>query len=140
MSEATSRIRWSGDCDDIPKIIGRVGELDADLFAIYPPDKQSPSWLLAVRVPGVDTRFTYGDSADEMKRLAEERLVEFVSSLGAIFPEAAALPARDEHHHLDLTCGACEEEFGTNCDDDDIRCAVCSAHRCPHCGGWFGED
>ena len=50
------------------------------------------------------------------------------------------LPRRDGHGMFDLTCGACGETFGTNCRDDDITCPECGAHRCPHCGGWFGED
>jgi len=35
-------------------------------------------------------------------------------------------------------CGNCGEEFGTNCDVDDIQCTECGARRCPACAEWFG--
>jgi hypothetical protein len=38
------------------------------------------------------------------------------------------------------TCGQCGETFGTNCDEDDIRCPECGARRCPHCETWFGGE
>ena len=40
----------------------------------------------------------------------------------------------------DFTCDACGETFGTNCDEDDIICTLCNAHRCPHCHLWFGGE
>jgi DNA-directed RNA polymerase subunit RPC12/RpoP len=40
----------------------------------------------------------------------------------------------------EYTCGRCGETFSTNCDEDDIRCTECEAHRCPCCGTWFGGD
>jgi len=40
----------------------------------------------------------------------------------------------------DYTCGSCGADFGTNCYDDDIQCVDCGAHRCPHCGDWFGGE
>jgi hypothetical protein len=39
----------------------------------------------------------------------------------------------------DYTCGACFEEFGSNCDPGDIQCTNCDARLCPRCGSWFGE-
>jgi hypothetical protein len=38
------------------------------------------------------------------------------------------------------TCGSCHQEFGSNCDPDDIMCAWCEAQRCPHCHAWFGGE
>jgi DNA-directed RNA polymerase subunit RPC12/RpoP len=40
----------------------------------------------------------------------------------------------------EYTCGRCGETFSTNCDEDDIQCTECDAHRCPCCGTWFGGD
>lgn len=47
-------------------------------------------------------------------------------------------PREGEPGWSDVTCGACGEEFTTNCSTDDLECPECDAKRCPHCGGWFG--
>jgi hypothetical protein len=48
-------------------------------------------------------------------------------------------PRADGRHGLDVTCGSCGEDYGTNVTDlDEIECAECGARRCPHCQKWFG--
>jgi hypothetical protein len=48
-------------------------------------------------------------------------------------------PRADGQRGLDITCGACGEDYGTNVTDlDEIECVECDARRCPHCKTWFG--
>lgn len=134
----TKRIRWNDDEGSLNPGQSVAGVLGPFSFGIGWMSG-SEDWRLYSELPGMGFRSARNADLGALKAEAERWLEEFASSLGAIFP-APPLPASNRHQHLDLTCGACGEEFGTNCADDDIRCAVCSAHRCPHCGGWFGED
>jgi hypothetical protein len=48
-------------------------------------------------------------------------------------------PRADGRRGLDVTCGSCGEDYGTNVPDaDEIECPECEAHRCPCCLAWFG--
>jgi hypothetical protein len=49
-------------------------------------------------------------------------------------------PREGEPRFFDVTCGNCGGEHGTNFAIDQIECPHCEARRCPHCGGWFGEE
>lgn len=59
-------------------------------------------------------------------------------------PELAAAadvrPREGEPGWLDVTCGSCGAESGTNFLIEEIECGECEARRCPHCGGWFGGE
>lgn len=46
-------------------------------------------------------------------------------------------PRDGEPGWLDVTCGACGAEHGTNFTLDQIACYECGAHRCPNCRTWF---
>lgn len=141
MTETTPRIRWIDSPEtSTTAFIGWAGSIHESQFAIYKPDQDEGDYILVSQLSGLDEKRSYDADPEALKAEAERWLAGFVSSLGAVFPDDATLPKRDARHRLDLTCGACRKEFGTNCHDDDIRCAECGAHRCPHCGGWFGED
>jgi hypothetical protein len=48
-------------------------------------------------------------------------------------------PRKDGRAGLDITCGSCGEDYGTNVPDaDEIECPECGAHRCPRCTAWYG--
>jgi len=50
-------------------------------------------------------------------------------------------PRADGRRGLDITCGSCGEDYGTNVTDlDEIECVTCEARRCPHCQIWFGGN
>jgi hypothetical protein len=80
----SARIRWEPagllGCE------GYVGTFTEPAFGIYGPDGANESWLLAIGL-AAGTGFIYGSSSGELKAEAERWLEEFVSSLGAIFPD-----------------------------------------------------
>ena len=89
----TPRIRWHDERDNLPKFTGRAGTSDADLFRVYEPDTRDDCWILISLLPGQNyRRFTSspGDGPEPCKAEAERWLEEFVSSLGAVFPETYA--------------------------------------------------
>ena len=48
-------------------------------------------------------------------------------------------PRADGLRGLDITCGSCGEDYGTNVTDEhEIECVTCEARRCPHCHAWYG--
>lgn len=49
-------------------------------------------------------------------------------------------PRDGEPGWLDVTCGGCGEEFGTNFAAAELECPGCEARRCPSCHAWFGGD
>lgn len=54
-------------------------------------------------------------------------------------PEPDVRPRADGLRGLDITCGSCGEDYGTNVTDlDEIECVECDARRCPNCRHWFG--
>ncbi len=83
----TNRIRWTGSRDSPgdPAFTGHAGGLYA-LFKIWPPEDPGDEWLLTAALPGKEGERLYGFPVD-LKLEAERWLEEFVSSLGAIFPE-----------------------------------------------------
>ena len=83
----TKRIRWtdSRSSADDPAFAGHVGDL-CTLFKIWPPDDPGDEWLLTAALPGKEGERLYGFPTD-LKAEAERWLAEFVTSLGAVFPE-----------------------------------------------------
>jgi hypothetical protein len=137
--ETTSRIRW--EPTKYGGWTGHVGTLEPWLFQIHKPGPPCPAaWELTTALPGGLGRYAFRDDPEWLKAEAERWLAGFVSSLGAVFPEAAALPPVGPDGMRDLTCGACGGEFGTNFREEEIECAYCDARRCPSCGEWFGGD
>lgn len=49
-------------------------------------------------------------------------------------------PDPDWPGHWSVTCGHCDEEFGTNFRVEEIECPECESRRCPHCKAWFGAE
>lgn len=87
MTETTARIRWKSEPEvSSAACAGYAGAFGRDLFRIYAPDESDDRWVLASLLPGSDHRSAYGESAEELKPIAERLLSGFVSSLGAIFP------------------------------------------------------
>lgn len=85
-----NRIRWS---DEHGGFVGHVGTLEPWAFQMW----QSPcdsgdyvlgDWVLTARFPYTNgSRSLYGRDPDKLKAEAERLLTEFVSSLGASFPD-----------------------------------------------------
>ena len=91
-----TRIRWGTPVPgSLATLAGYVGTLDADLFKIFEPYPGEDGWLLTSTLPGLlgYRRFKVEPDVgpDRLKAEAEHWLEEFVSSLGAIFPPAAAV-------------------------------------------------
>lgn len=84
-----TRIRWEDPPgDSFATAAGYVGQIETDLFRIFPPDTLDPEWALNSSLPGyIGSKRGSADGPDELKALAEVWLEEFVSSLGAVFPE-----------------------------------------------------
>lgn len=80
----TTRIWWGSG--DGASLIGRVGTLEENAFLIVPPGIAS-EWALLSSLPGIDRKRGHADDPDTLKAEAERWLEEFVSSLGAIFPQ-----------------------------------------------------
>jgi hypothetical protein len=81
----TGRIRWTEDTV-LHVWSGHAGTLAAQLFSIAAPLFETQGYLLMSRLPGMDfscSRAGLEAAQDE----AERWLEEFVSSLGAVFPE-----------------------------------------------------
>lgn len=85
----TDHIRWSNDSGG--RIIGRVGTLDLARFVISAPlpGQRHGEWLLISRLPGQESVTVYDDYPESLTERAEELVAEFVSSLGAVFPDEA---------------------------------------------------
>jgi hypothetical protein len=82
----TKHVRWEdngygGQC-------GYVGTMKPWAFQIWRPDPESEHSRLDSVLPGQFARCAWSDGTD-LKAEAEEWLEEFVSSLGAVFPEDA---------------------------------------------------
>lgn len=101
MTETTARIRWD---DEAPRDgdvyivahIGYAGTIQEPAFMIYTPDEMHAEWLLSARlVPG--SQFFYADTPEDLKAEAERWLEQFVSSLGAVFPDEPKRPSRAWH-------------------------------------------
>ncbi|SRR6266705_3184988 len=97
----TERIRWEDEdgSREFAVMTGHIGTIDIPLFKIYEPDERggghAEDWLLTCSLPAQD-RTRYGDDPDELKAEAERWLEEFISPLGAIFPEQYAGHSENE--------------------------------------------
>src|ERR1035441_8478042 len=80
----TERIRWSDDGTE-----GYAGTAGQRIFTLYPP-QDGGEWMMAAALPGFNGRIKYRDTLEELHPDAEQWLAEFISSLGAIFPDATA--------------------------------------------------
>ena len=89
----TDRIRW--EPTGTGHLAGHVGTFPGPAFQIYPPDEHSHEWLLSSRLPCPRSQFDYSSNPDKLKAVAEEKLAELVSSLGAIFPDTVLKLADD---------------------------------------------
>lgn len=81
----TERIRWERDLAG--NLFGYAGTVESPLFAIDAPLGGVP-WVMSSILPGRYVRRDHPDSK-ALKAEAERMLEEFVSSLGALFPEDA---------------------------------------------------
>ena len=93
----SERIRWHDDGDN--RVTGSVGTFDACTFVIMGPVFAGDEWVLMSRLHGQGSITIHGDSPEMLKPEAERLLAEFVTSLGAVFPEpvtAGETPAREE--------------------------------------------
>jgi hypothetical protein len=91
--ETTSRIRWEPRDGEL---LGSVGTFGRPVFRIWPPGQEGERVLL-VYLAGEAQHMYHDDSADSenaLKAKAESLLAEFVSSLGAVFPEGDGWPGR----------------------------------------------
>lgn len=79
-----TRIRW--EPTEYGGFTGYVGMLEQSAFYIYKPEREGEQWLLSAAA-FLGARYLQADSADELRAAAERWLSEFVSSLGAVFPE-----------------------------------------------------
>jgi hypothetical protein len=86
---ATKRIRW--EPTGRGGFTGHVGTLSEEswLFQIWNATSVGGAWQLDSALPGGFNGATGADDPDDLKVEAECLLAEFVSSLGAIFPDAA---------------------------------------------------
>lgn len=88
----TERIRWADETVNGHLVTaGYVGTFAEAAFRLYGPEGAQERWLLATRLIA-GTGFIPADTPDDLKAEAERWLEQFVSSLGAHFPE----PGTDE--------------------------------------------
>ena len=87
MSE-TKRIRWEDGLQGCRT--GYVGTRERRAFTIWPPLNDADKWMLDCAFSDVPDDRAFGDGPGELKAEAERWLAEFVSSLGAVFPDERA--------------------------------------------------
>lgn len=106
-SASPPRIRWlPGPQAGLTEACGYVGSVEDVLFKLLRPVAGPPpydEWALSVKLPGQQHRASWGGSPEELKVIAEERLEEFVTALGAVFPDAGAVDATAS------TCRCCSQ-------------------------------
>ena len=86
----TIRVRWHAGAEKWATAwFGCVGTVDPHLFSILRPMAPGDEWALTADLPGHLGKVSYGDNPDALKAEAERWLGQFVSSLGASFPEEA---------------------------------------------------
>lgn len=81
---------------------GHVGTTKDRLFMIRKPDHR-PAWRLSSPLPGLSGAEATSAGPDALKREAERWLEEFVTSLGAVFPEALCKNCRHPIHEVDYS-------------------------------------
>jgi hypothetical protein len=82
---SAARIRWRDE--PAGSITGQVGTLLPWVFQIFRPERDEEEWSLMAQFPGSIGRVSRDRDREKLKTKAEEWLAEFVSSLGASFPE-----------------------------------------------------
>ena len=109
MTETTTRINWRHD--DAGNLFGYAGGTAWPLFTIDAPLGSLP-WTLATCLPIPEAERGDGTGTpDELKAEAERWLAEFVTSLGASFPEDEVDPFGPDawlDHHPDCVCPDCQ--------------------------------
>lgn len=80
----TKRIRWEPTGNG--GFEGYVGTLEACAFVIWKYNADAAWWTLTGQMVAMRT-CPHGDDPEPLKAEAERWLEEFVSSLGAVFPE-----------------------------------------------------
>ena len=91
MTETRIRIRWEpGAEDSMTAHFGMVGTCGPFVFKIIKPVMLGDRHTLTSELPGQRFSKLDGDP-EELKTKAERWLEEFVSSLGAIFPDGACV-------------------------------------------------
>lgn len=85
----TERIRW--EPTNYGGWIGHVGTLEPWAFQIFKTGLGYVGWSLTAQLPGSLGKGCQNDDPDELKAKAERWLAEFISSLGAIFPDCPAV-------------------------------------------------
>lgn len=144
MTETIIRIRWeTGQWDNL---VGYVGTVEPWTFQIW-HIRDDGHWSLISSLPGMQNKdsYSYGDDPDALKAKAERWLEEFVSSLGAIFPEPPTpdpdceecgfgLPRHDKDcSHYAMTCKHCKKPI--------IRCDVLPSHfGCSSAYGYIHDN
>lgn len=120
------------------------------------PEAGNASLRERLRIAGEERDTALTEAAGYSGQLAEVRRItyqggqdaasvrqELLACLEANGGQHARQPAdvrpRDgEPGWLDVTCGGCGEEFGTNVAVAELECPECEARRCPSCQAWFG--
>jgi len=113
----TTRIRWHHVNGTVVEWFGYVGTMTTTaLFQILHPvaepteavmGSRFDEWALCTTFPGESVKARYASDRDETKAVAElkaeaERwLEEFVTSLGAVFPDAAAADLRSRANEME---------------------------------------
>ena len=72
--------------------LGYVGTHKPWMFQVWTGVGHEVGWQLIAQLPGLDERLENADP-DVLKARAEELLEQFVTSLGAVFPDDKAAPA-----------------------------------------------
>ena len=92
----TGRIRWEDPPEpSIYASYGYVGSLDVLAFKIFQPNEDRAEWVLTTTLPRMERECRYADAPGKLKAAADELLSEFVSSLGAFFPEPESVANYD---------------------------------------------
>lgn len=85
--ELAGRIRWEPTEPGSDDNFGYVGALDPAVFTIWAPRRDDEAWEVTSALPQLPGERHVGADREETMAEAERWLAEFVSSLGAAFPE-----------------------------------------------------
>jgi hypothetical protein len=106
MTETTTRIRW--EPTKYGGWTGHVGTLEGHAFQVWetPADTGVGPWRLESSLPGNFWRKLDGTDPGELKGVAEAWLAEFVTSLGAVFPDTIRQAIASERERRGSAAGA----------------------------------
>jgi hypothetical protein len=133
----SNRIRWGhdepGDGITLDGSTGSVGTLDSAVFHIWKAPQYGGELVLTSDLPGQEGRRSFGSYPAELKATAERWLSEFISSLGAVFPDSpAASPGWTLRVHMQREPGsdraACSNDprfRAVTGDPSKVTCAAC---------------